>query len=270
MARSYFDYFKKEDYQFSEKIRKQVTNLSQYTAMFSDLADNASFYNYYNVQPGERLDTISQKFYGTPQFYWTIPLLNEDIVNVWNSTFLETRLFEQYVLKKYPGLALFAHETTPVPNTFRPGEFAAFNIETTCQVIDTFASNNYIHVDPRPLDFNPLDLSQVWVLLTGLWNEQPSNLWDDVARWKDNTFHLIGLQGGAIDIESILPLHLAPSFFEDFEGNVVSFDSPVQKTPVTWSEVELRRVDLNSRIKVLRPEVITQVVRDFEREMRKS
>jgi hypothetical protein len=63
----YFSYFGVKDYTLTDDVQKKVVDISQYSTIFSRIADDVSFYSYYTMQDGERLDTISQKMYNVYQ-----------------------------------------------------------------------------------------------------------------------------------------------------------------------------------------------------------
>lgn len=266
---TYFENFQKSDYLFDDDVIRSVTNISKYAALFSRPLDNFTFYTFYQLKEDERLDNVSETLYGTPDFYWTIPLVNANLVNTWKNYFKGTRDFESFIKRKYPGLALFAHESTPVAGNFEEGEIVAFDIENVCRIIRKYPNQNYIHVELlNDNDFNPLDLGDVWVLLTGLWNERPQNIWSDSDVWKDNTLQLINPSAQSIEIESFRPMHLAPAYFLDADNNRVTWKSQAEKFPVTWRDVERQRNEEFSRIKVIRPEFITEIAEEFEKRIK--
>ena len=46
-----------------------------------NLRDSVLMYKSYHLQDGERPDHVSLKLYGTTDYYWTLFMVNEDIVN---------------------------------------------------------------------------------------------------------------------------------------------------------------------------------------------
>lgn len=241
MARSYFSFFKKTDYLFSDNIKKSVTDLTKYTSIIEKIADNVSFYNVYTIKPSERLDNISQFLYDTPEYYWTIPILNAELVNIWKDIGKDVNDFENFIKAKYPGFAVIPDDSTPIVGRFTPGEEALIN-STRVLIVRKYATENYIQI--KFIDDQPS--------LTSL--EGQSIVGDDS-------------QDSAL-IESIVPMTDAPALFLDSTGNKVI--KSTNTFPVTWRDQEREINDANLRIKVIRPEFIFQVVRDFEREMKKS
>ena len=55
------------------------TNLTVYSDIIDQVSDDASLYTFVDVQDGERPDMLSQRLYGTPEYYWTFFLMNPDL-----------------------------------------------------------------------------------------------------------------------------------------------------------------------------------------------
>jgi len=233
----YFNSFRKEDYVFSKDLTKRVTNISLYTAVFSRIADNISFYTYYNVRPDQRLDSISQDLYGTTDYYWTIPILNTDIVNTWNDLPKSTSQLTQFLSRKYPGTALFIRDDQEVFGKFTIGETIGFNGTDLGVLTAIYPTRGYLRIDP-------IDAAAI-----------PTNT--EFTAQGNSSLDTVVVSGTA-------PTYKAPANHTDSNGNSVPFNSGTSVT------IEERERDLNedrSRIKVIRNEHITSVVKQFEREM---
>lgn len=266
----YFEYFNTKEYPLSDTLSKTVTNISQYTSIFTTIANDMTFYTYYTMQPNERLDTVSNNLYNTPDYYWTIPLVNEKLFNTWTELPKDEQSFIDYLKRKYPGVVLTIDERDQFAGKFRTGEIVAYDIENIYEVIGVYPSLRYIHCVPASSDlFDPLnDPREVWVLLTGLWNEVNGNIWDDANIWRDTTEYVITSDTlNAAKVSSSMPAYKAPAYYVDGEGNRVPWYSP-NATPVTIEEEERERNEINLQIKVIRPEYINDVATRFEEEMR--
>ena len=238
MSRGYFSTFRKTDYLFSNNIKKSVTDLTKYTAIIERIADNVSFYNFYTIRPSERLDNISQKLYETTDYYWTIPVLNAELINIWRDIGKDTNDFENFIKSKYFGFAFILDDAV---GKFTPGETATIN-STEVRVVRKYPSEGYIQIE--------------------FVSEQPS-----FSALEGQTLFGQDSQDSAV-VQSVVPMTDAPALFLDTNNNKVI--KSVNAFPVTWREQERKINDANLRIKVLRPEFVFQVVRDFEREMKKS
>ena len=77
---AFFSNFPVINYRFGDEIDPAAfQNLSVYIDLVDQIANDASFYEKYTIIDGERPDTLSQKLYGTTDFYWTFYLLNDKI-----------------------------------------------------------------------------------------------------------------------------------------------------------------------------------------------
>jgi len=77
---SYFRYFPKDFYTFGNEERPDyVQNLSIYVDIVDQAKNTISFYRDYYIQDGERPDQISYKLYDTPNYHWTLFLMNDKL-----------------------------------------------------------------------------------------------------------------------------------------------------------------------------------------------
>jgi len=267
----YFNYFRRADYILSDSLAKKVTDLSQYTGIFSMSADDISFYTYYTMRGDERLDTISNELYGSPNYYWTIPLLNTDMINIWNDLYKDEASFQAYLKSKYPGFALIIDPEYDLVGSFRIGETVAYDVNNVLEIVGKFPSRRYLHGVPISMDrFDVLnDPKEVWVLLTGKWNEVNDNYWDDTSIWRDTTEWVIGQDNlDILKVESAIPAHKAPAYFEDSNGNTVPWYRE-DAFPVTIEDIERQKNETNAKLKVIKPQYIYDVATRFEREMKR-
>jgi hypothetical protein len=77
---SFFRNFPVIDYRFGDEINPALfQNLTAYIDLIDQVSDNSSYYEFYNIVDGERPDHVSMKLYGTPLYYWTFFLINQNI-----------------------------------------------------------------------------------------------------------------------------------------------------------------------------------------------
>ncbi len=84
----------------------RMVNIFRNVRPLQNFVDNPSLYKFYEVKNGERPDTVSQRLYGTPDFYWTFFVINEflhDGYKVWPLS--QEQLFE-YIKEHYNGYAI--------------------------------------------------------------------------------------------------------------------------------------------------------------------
>lgn len=77
---AFFSNYPIVNYQFGDAEEPAIfQNLSVYLDLIDQVQDDVSFYQTVNILDGERPDTLSQKIYGTPDYYWMFYLLNDSI-----------------------------------------------------------------------------------------------------------------------------------------------------------------------------------------------
>lgn len=242
MAAGYFSYFGVKDYTLTDDMQKKMVDISQYSAIFSSIADDVSFYSYYTMQDGERLDTISQKLYSTPQYYWTIPLINSNITNIFRDLPKDYQTFINYLQKKYPGSAFKLAANQSIAGKFNIGEVVSYSNSNTAIIIGKFPTNGYLQVQ----------------VINGSF---PTN----------SPFTIIGNDTkDTVTISAVTTAYEAPAYYIDANGNQVRWNkSPSQSnTPVMISDVELDANLVSSQIKVIRPKYIYDVAKRFESQMK--
>lgn len=232
----YFQYFQKEDFQLTNQGTRNLTNLAQYTRIFSKIADDISFYTYYTMDNSERLDTISEKLYGTSEYYWTFLLVNKELSNTFMDIRKDNNEFNNFLQRKYPDTALtFTNDSDNI------------SLITTVD-IDTELSNNLGTVTGIYPTMN-------YITVTGLTNSSPVG-------------ETISVSGSTVTVASAVPHYEAPHHKENADGEWVRSGSVGALVSIrTW---EQEQNDEKYQLKVIRPQYIQTVARQFEREMKRS
>ena len=118
---AFFRNFPLLNYQFGDELNTSLfQNLSVYVDLIDQIAEDGSFYTKYTILDGDRPDVVSQKLYGTTDYYWTFYLLNENIrIQGWPLTvqevFTQSRQF-------YPNITVTTEE--PIGSKFQVGDIA--------------------------------------------------------------------------------------------------------------------------------------------------
>jgi hypothetical protein len=240
---TYFTQFQKADYVLADNVVKKLTNISQYTEIFSRIADDISFYTYYNARPDQRFDTISNELYNTPDYYWTIPILNDSIINTWRDSVRGIPALNDLLTKKYPGKALIVDRESDIIGKFKIGEYLLYSNSDVYILRRKYPSLNYLQVEPTELSDLP-----------------------DTPQTEEN--EIVGVDSGSVvPIISIIDWPLAPAKFVDFNDNVVPWYVE-NAIPISIGQVERDLNEARGKLKVIRPEYIEAVVTRFEQEMR--
>lgn len=92
-------------------ITRKVVDIFRYAKPIDDELDNIAAYKFYHIEPGERPDQVSQKIYGTPNYYWTFFLLNDHLRRGLECWPLGQQEFDDYMRLEYSGVVV---NTQPV------------------------------------------------------------------------------------------------------------------------------------------------------------
>jgi hypothetical protein len=237
----YFSYFGTKDYTLTDDVEKKVVDISKYSTLFSKIADDLSFYSYYTMQDGERLDSISQKLYGTPEYYWTIPLINSNLVNVYKDLPKSYQTLLQYLEKKYPGSAFKLAAGQTIAGKFTIGETVRYNTTNRAVILGKYPTNGYLQV--QVLEGSSFPLNQPFTIVGA-----------------DNVTNVV--------IANVIAAYDAPAYYTNSNGNQTRWNAG-QVTATTIRELETDKNAEISQLKVIQPRYIYDVAKQFEREMNK-
>lgn len=77
---SFFNQFPVRTYDADKDgIQDTVTDIFRYVDVDDKPIDSISSYIFYEIEDGERPDIVSQKLYGTPDYYWTFFVINDSL-----------------------------------------------------------------------------------------------------------------------------------------------------------------------------------------------
>tara|TARA_B100001093_G_scaffold69973_1_gene60462 strand:- start:651 stop:1697 length:1047 start_codon:yes stop_codon:yes gene_type:complete len=103
----FFKQFPKIEYDYNRTgTVQQIINIFRSVRTQSRLFDNTLMYKEYTIQGGMRPDVVSEKLYGTSDYYWTFFIINDflhDGLQAWPMGEME---LSDYLNKTYEGLAL--------------------------------------------------------------------------------------------------------------------------------------------------------------------
>lgn len=99
---SFFSQFPRVNYDIAnDGIKTELTNMFRYVDVRDPLIDNVATYTFYEINDGERPDVVSNRLYGTPDYYWTFFAINDflkDGLNAWPKSY---RQFESMLKQDY-------------------------------------------------------------------------------------------------------------------------------------------------------------------------
>jgi hypothetical protein len=110
MATNFFSQFPKLSYDIDgEGSYVNLTDISRNVDISNLNEDKGSYYTYYDIMDGDRPDTISQLLYQTPQYYWSIFILNDSLKAGLNNAWpLSAFDFETMIGNEYDKYSSFA------------------------------------------------------------------------------------------------------------------------------------------------------------------
>jgi hypothetical protein len=115
---AFFELFPKIEYDFNRKgVKQNMVDLFRSVRPLPTFLDEVAGYRFYEVKNGERPDIVSQRLYGTPDYYWTFFVVNDflhDGMRAWPMS--QEDLFS-YLEKEYEGYVI-----TTNPSITRTGD----------------------------------------------------------------------------------------------------------------------------------------------------
>lgn len=251
---SYFKNFQKVDYDIrGTGYTQKLTNLTHFTRIGTKFLDDVSFYSYYDIQDGERPDTISYNLYGTTEYYWTFFIINNSLKNSFNDWPKGTSQLKEFVEEKYQGLAAISDKKSTsefydIAGVLKVGETvrgtgggADPNNPPKGIVKGNYPTLGYVHIEhiPGTPNFNPAGQG------------------------------LLGLESqGAVYTSAIVKRAYAPRYHVDDSTGEQTLRRTAGTSPVTNYEWEYEQNIEKSKIRVIKPKYIVDVAREFAREMK--
>ena len=246
---SYFSNFETIQYDLNgDGIYDTVTNLTSLVVSSPARLDNISYYDTILITDGERPEQLSQRLYGTPSYYWTFLLINPNIKNVWNDWPKNENQLLEYSVKKYSDLAVLACNTTDdLVGLFRPvdaegNEIKEFVIGDASGAVGKIMA---VHTNKKYLTIE---------LISGAFKAD-----GEVIRGQTS--------GNLINASSIVSRAYAPAYHVDeFTGKITN--PRVHGTyAVTNIAHETYQNDIHRRIRVIKPEIISEFIDTFNKEL---
>lgn len=132
-------------YPFSESDYVTAKNFFRRFKVNDDVFDYAFYFNQYAIKDGERLDTLSQKFFSNPEYDWVIALTNNIINPLFDLPMNEYtfRKFgeEQYGFEEFYS-GIHHYETYQLTNSFNQ-----IILRAGIKVDETFYNSQYKYYD---------------------------------------------------------------------------------------------------------------------------
>lgn len=236
---TYFRYFPRVNYKFgNETTTDVIENISIYSDVIDQIKDALTAYEDYYILPDERPDQVSYKLYGTPDYHWTFFLMNEDLRDSgWPLS--NNKVFEK-------AQADYDHTVITTLSTLTD----RFKVGHTMTGLSSGATATISHRE--------LDLGQVWFeggtgTFTAGETVNSTDPTDGITR--------------SIVVDSVATQYNAAHHYENASGEYVDIDPTVgpgaQLTEITWLDRLVTQNDNLKSIRVIRSNVIEEVVDSF-------
>ena len=210
----------------------EVTDLFRSVRIKKNLRDTVLMYKNYHIEDGERPDHVSLKLYGTTAYYWTLFMVNEDMVNSFADWPCSRFEIEKKIDDKYSGNVLTTDDNVS----------AKF---TRNEVIRGSISGATAHIREKEPNLGIVKFDTI------------NNI-----QFVNGELVVGQTSGHNMVINAQIAYKDAPQHFEDSYGNWVRKDYP-GAYPVTNAEHERIWNEYKTDIRVIRPEYISAVVEEF-------
>lgn len=228
----YFQGFPTIQYQLGDETHTiEVVDIFRTVRPIKKLKDDILLYNKYTIQDGERPDHLSQKLYGTPDYYWIFFMINENLTNSHTDWPLSRKEIEDFISIKYSGYVLTTNDD--IATKFVKDEvIQGLASGATAKLISKDANTNTLRIADEDGDFRSNEI-------------------------------IIGLTSGdTCTITSQTEFYNATKYYVTGDGTVVD-KTATGASPVTYYEYEIEQNELKAEIKVVRPQFITRVSEEF-------
>lgn len=234
---NYFKSFPSVAYKFgNQSTLDAFQDISLYVDLIDEIKDNIDFYTPYAIMEGERPDQLSQRIYGSTDYYWTFFLMNDKLREQgWPLNFIE---LDTLVKKELPFVTITTRNN--ISSTFKVG-----------QTVSGVTSGASGIIQARRLDFGQLIISTTQTFL-------PNELILSSVGGTNQSAVLS--TGNILQYNSI-------HHWEDEDGLWVDVDPSVGTsaiyTPVTYYEKYTADNEQLRTIKIIKPQAMNSVFRSF-------
>lgn len=197
----------------------------------ASIKDDLLLYSKYTIQDGERPDHLSQRFYGSPDYYWTFFMVNEHLVNIHTDWPLSRKEFVQMIESKYDGFVLTTEQD--ISTKFTKGE-----------VVQGLVSGATGILESKDCNTNTLRVTEI----SGQFRA------NELIRG-NTSLHTVTITGQT-------EYYNATHHYVDASGQY-THKNAIGAIEVTYYEYEKDLNDAKAEIKVIRPAYIVKVAQQF-------
>lgn len=240
----YFSKFQDMEYDIEGNgTLRTVKNIAQYSDILTKNIDDISFYTYYNVSDGERPDNVSEKLYGTSEFYWTLFMVNKTFQNTWTDWPKKSSALRSFLEEQYIGYAGIFAAADDISNKFTIGEtITGATSGAVGKLLAKYTTAGWVQIEL----IGTTKFSETGEAISGANSED------------------------ILSCTSIIRTPYAPSYHtDDSSGERVKRRDAGTTGVSIFSEENQKNLD-RARIKVIKPEYINEIANAFEEAMRQE
>lgn len=251
----YFSMFPKVEYRGEDGSYKTITDITKFSRLGTKLLDDVTFYSFYSIQDDERPDHVSQKLYGSVDYYWTFFLMNDNLKNVYEDWPRSSSEFNAYIENKYPYWACMTNDELAVgPETQADSGQSLFSISDDTNDVVEFKDSNATTVATGLLKSKHPSYGYVVVdIIDG----DPTTA---ESIYQDST-------GDSVDLYDVTRQYNAPKYWINRGDGDITLKRTAGVEAYTYYQWESELNIKKAQIKVIKPEYIGEVAREFKREM---
>jgi len=110
---SFFKQFPKVQFDLNRTgVKQNMVDIFRSVRPLPSFLDNTTAYKFYEIINGERPDIVSQRLYGTPDFYWTFFVVNDFLHDGYRAWPMSQEQLFQYMESQYEGYVVETHATS--------------------------------------------------------------------------------------------------------------------------------------------------------------
>lgn len=262
---SFFKQFPTISYDFDRNgILQNVVNIYRSVRPLQLFADNFSTYTYYDVKNGERPDVVSQRLYGTTNYYWTFFILNEYLHDGLAAWPMSQEKLQTYMANEYSGIVIntnpqIVRDSDQSITDHRNSLAGRFTLGETITGGISGATGTLVKKD---IDLNQLVLENVNGTFVGDGGGVSESLTGSVSNDSVGTYEVFK------HLDAPHHYYTTGDAEQRIQTNAVFIEGGVQSGQLSYqtnrSYLEESN-DYRSKLRVVDPKYITQFADEFER-----
>lgn len=242
----YFTSLERLLYKFgNEQTTVSFQDISSYVDVIDQVKDSIAFYSLYDINEGYRPDQLSLALYGTPLYYWTFFIMNDNLRQQgWP---LSNEELDRVIKREYP------HRTV----TTRDDLTGIFKVGQTVTGSSSGATGTIAH--------RHLDLGQLML-------DDAVGTFQDGEQLQSTVVTLTEDIVQSISIVSSEEEYNSAHHYEDVNGNIVDIDPFIgpgaQLTEITNYQRYYNENEALKRIRIIKPSIINSIITNYKKALR--